>query len=121
MSTVMIIENNAVFRQTLINLIKSRFGFLKFQEATNGEEAFNKIKKSIPDIFFINITLPLESGLKITKKIREIYPEVFLVSMTSYDLTEYREAAEQHGANCFISKSSFDVSEMFEFVESVLS
>jgi DNA-binding NarL/FixJ family response regulator len=121
MSTVMIIANNADFRQTLIKLLRSRFGFLEFQEAANGEEAFEKIKESIPDIFFIDITLPGESGLKITKKIRKIYPEGVLISMASYDLPEYREATEEHGANYLLTKSSLDVFEMLEFVESVLS
>lgn len=120
MSTVMIVENNADFRQTLIKLLKSHFGFLKFQEATNAEETFQKITELIPDIIFIDIALPGESGLKITKKLREIYPEMILISMASYDLPEYREASEQHGANYFLSKSSLEVSEMLKLVESVL-
>jgi DNA-binding NarL/FixJ family response regulator len=121
MSTIMIIENNAEFCQTLINLLNSNIVNLKFLEASNGEEAFKKIEELVPDIIFIDINLPGESGLKVTKKIRKIYPEVILISMSSYDLSEYREAAEQHGANYFLSKSSFDVSEMLEVVDSFIS
>ena len=117
----MIIENNAEFRQTLMNLLKSYFDDLKCQEATNGEGAFKKIEELVPDIIFVDIHIQGESGLKLTKKIRKIYPEVILISMSSYDLPEYREAAEQHGADYFLSKSSFDVSEMLEMVDSFIS
>ncbi len=117
----MVLEDNDDFRQTLINLLGSRFHSIKFEEATNGGEAFQKIMKSIPDVIFVDMTLPGKSGLDVMARIRKIYPEVILISMTSYDSPEYKQAAEQHGADYYMSKSSSSFSEIIEIVESVLN
>lgn len=121
MTHVLIIEDNADFRHALIKLLSSHFRFMTFEESGDGEEAFQKIKKSLPDIIFLDITLPGENGLEIIKKIRSAYPEVIIISMGSYDLPAYRQAAKQHGADFFWSKGSSSSKEMLALVESILS
>jgi len=120
MTHVLIIEDNA-HRMLIVGLLNSHFRFMSFEEGGNGEEAFQKIKKSLPHIIFLDTTLPGENGLEIIKKIRSAYPGVIIISMGSYDLPEYRQAAKQHGADFFWSKGSSSSQEMLALVESILS
>ncbi len=107
MKRILIVEDNAFFLQFLKENLHSRFPSIDILEAANGEEALQKIKTLPPDAIFIDLRLPGENGLDLTKKIKAQYPDIIVVILTNYDLPEYREAAYQCGANHFLPKDSF--------------
>jgi DNA-binding NarL/FixJ family response regulator len=77
-----------------------------------------KVDSLSPDLIFMDIKLPGESGLELTKKIREGHPDIIIIILTSYDLLEYREAAVRYGANAFVSKNSSTEKEIATLVNS---
>jgi len=90
-------------------------------EAPDGNEALQKVRAFQPDLVFMDIRLPGETGLVITKKIREYDSKIIIIILTSYDFPEYRQAANEYGANHFLSKHTATGSEVLELVESILS
>ena len=121
MNLAIIIADDSDYRKTFINILKLFFIDTKFILAESGKEGFQIIKKRIPDLVFVDISLPGENGLEVIKQIRKAYPELTLVCMANDDLSEYRKAAEECGANLFLSKSSSTASEIHELVESIIS
>jgi DNA-binding NarL/FixJ family response regulator len=120
MVMTLLVEDNVTFRGSLKETLHSRFPTMNITEAGDGEEALQKIKASVPDLIFMDIKLPGENGLSLTRKIKIEYPDVIIVILTSYDLPEYREAAFQYHANYFITKASLST-EIVEVVQSALS
>ena len=104
---ILIVEDNAFFLQFLKEALHSRFPSIDILEAANGEEALLQIKTLPPDAIFMDLRLPGENGLELTRKIKAQYPNISIVILTNYDLPEYREAAHQSGADHFLSKDSF--------------
>jgi len=94
---------------------------MDISEAADGEEALEKIKAHLPDLIFMDIKLPGESGLELTKKIKADSPQMVIIILTSYDLPEYREAASKYGANYFLSKGSTTKENILTLVKSILS
>jgi CheY-like chemotaxis protein len=107
MKRVLIVEDNAFFLQFFRETLHSRFPSLEISEAVDGEEAMQKIKALQPEAIFMDLRLPGESGLELTKKIKAQYPDIIVVIVTNYDLPEYRKAAYESKADHFISKDSF--------------
>ena len=107
MKRILIVEDNAFFLQFLKETLQSRFPSTDILEAVNGEEALQKIKTLPPDVIFMDLRLPEESGLELTKKIKAQFSDIMVVILTNYDLPEYREAAYQCGADHFLLKDSF--------------
>jgi CheY-like chemotaxis protein len=93
MSKTLIVEDNSTFRQSLKELLGTRFPTMDVKEAADGEEALQKITDHVPEIVFMDIKLPGENGLQITKKVKAKYPEIIVIILTYYDLPEHREAA----------------------------
>jgi DNA-binding NarL/FixJ family response regulator len=91
------------------------------EEAENGEEALAKIETSFPHLVFMDIKLPGQNGLEVTREIKARYSEIKVIILTSYDLPEYREAATNYGADYFLSKGSSSREEILALVESVLA
>jgi len=90
------------------------------EEAVDGREALEKIDTSVPDLIFMDIKLPGENGLQITKKVRHRYQDVPIVILTYYDSPEHREAAFECGANHFLAKGTAS-EDVLGLVESILS
>jgi len=107
MKRILIVEDNAFFLQFLKETMQLRFSWIDILEAANGEEAIRKIEASSPEAIFMDLRLPGENGLELTKKIKAQYPNIIVVILTNYDLPEYRDAAYQSGADHFFSKDSF--------------
>jgi DNA-binding NarL/FixJ family response regulator len=107
MGRILIIEDNAFFLQFLKETLHSRFPSMDIFEAANGDEAMQKIKTLPPKAIFMDLRLPGENGLELTKKIKAQHPNIIVVILTNYDLPEYREAAYQCGADHFLPKDSF--------------
>jgi DNA-binding NarL/FixJ family response regulator len=107
MKRVLIVEDNAFFLQFFRETLHSRFPSLEISEAADGEEAMQKIKALQPEAIFMDVRLPGENGLELTKKIKAQYPDIIVVIVTNYDLPEYRKAAYESRADHFISKDSF--------------
>jgi DNA-binding NarL/FixJ family response regulator len=90
-------------------------------EAENGEEAMRKVEDSLPHLVFMDIKLPDENGLEVTRKIKARYSEIRVIILTSYDLPEYREAADQYGADYFLAKGSSSREEIMALVDDISS
>jgi len=107
MKRVLIVEDNVFFLQFFRETLHSRFPSLEISEAANGDEAMQKIKDLPPQVIFMDLRLPGENGLELTKKIKAQYPDIIVVIVTNYDVPEYRKAAFESRADHFISKDSF--------------
>ncbi len=120
MFKTLIVEDNIRFRQSLKELLCNRFPSMAVEEAGDGEEALRKIDALVPDLIFMDIKLPGENGLQVTRRVKTQYPEIVVVILTYYDSPEHRGAAGQCGANHFLPKST-STEEVVELVQSIVS
>ena len=107
MVRILIVEDNASFRQSLKEILHLQFPSIFIEEAAEGNEASKKVDTFLPALIFMDINLPGENGLLLTRKIKKDHPEIIISILRSYDFPEYREAAFKCGANCFIAKGSW--------------
>jgi len=118
---ILIVEDNYLFRQTILDILATQFPSMILEEAGDGKTALEKIGETVPDLVFMDIKLPGENGLHLTEHIKKKHPEVVVVILTSYDWPEYREAAFKFGANHFIMKGSSTNNAIVELIESILA
>jgi len=121
MLKTLIVEDNATFRQSLKATLETEFPLMVIEEAEDGKEAMERVTTFRPDLIFMDIKLPGETGLDLTKRIKTHDTSIVIIILTSYDLPEYREAAQQYGADYFVSKGSSTREEILELVRSISS
>ena len=90
----MLVEDSPSFRQVVKDNLQDQFPSMDIIEAADGVEAFQKIDGHPPNLIFMDISLPGESGLELTRRIKADYPDVTIIILTSHDSPEYREAAD---------------------------
>ena len=104
MFNTLLVEDNVNFRQALSDVLLSYFPLIGIDEAGDGDEALRKVEYLRPDLIFMDIQLPGENGLEITRQIKRVYTDMVIVILTSCGQPEYRQQAFLNGADCFLSK-----------------
>lgn len=117
----LIVEDNATFRKSLSEMLTERFDDMRVSEASDSREAQEIIASNTPDLILMDVRLPGESGLELTRRIKRDHQEITVIMLTNYDLEEYREAARNYGADFFMPKGTSSWEEIIELVETVRS
>lgn len=117
----LIAEDNAVFRRTLKEMLARRFPFMAIDEASDGDQAMSQGTASHHDLVFMDIKMPGRSGLDVTRAIKAGDRNATVCIVTSYDLPEYREAAEDCGADHFIVKGDSTEACIVGLVDAILA
>jgi len=116
----LIVEDNAFFRGVLKEKLQSLSPTMVINEAAEGCEALQKVDALKPELVFMDIRLPGENGIQLTQKIKAKYPNTKVIFLTSYDSSEYREAAIRAGGNCYIPKESLGHLKIEKLVEALI-
>ncbi len=120
MFRTMLVEDSTSFRQVVKNSLQDQFPSMDIIEAGDGVEAFQKIDSNPPNLIFMDVQLPGENGLELTRKIKADYPDIIIIVLTNHDLPEYREAATRNKADYFFGKNSITTDGIFKLVKSIL-
>ena len=115
---ILLVDDNSPFQQVLKESLQMSFPTLAIDEVADGGEVLRKVDDFLPDLIFIDIKLPGENGLELTKKIKAAHPNISIFILTNYDIPEYREAVFQYGADRFLAKTSLNRMELEEVVKS---
>jgi DNA-binding NarL/FixJ family response regulator len=118
---VLIVDDNSILRETARIILESKFPALRVFEAGDGKETFIQIHDHWPDLILMDIRLPGQNGFKLTRKIKNLFPEIVVIIFTDHDLPEYRKAAYENGADFFVSKSSPNRKKLSTLVGSILA
>jgi len=116
--SVLIVDNDDSFRQILKRTLRMALPTIAIGEAAGGIEALQKVDTFSPDLIFMDIQLPGENGLNLTKKIKATHPNIVILILSSYDKPAYREAASRLGADHFLVKTSLNHMELGELLKS---
>ena len=79
--------------------------------AANGLEAIHACEQFKPDVVLMDVVMPVMNGLQATKVLRERFPEIKILVLSSFNDHESVHALLKHGAAGYITKKSL-VSEL---------
>jgi NarL family two-component system response regulator LiaR len=116
---VLIADDHKLFRQGLIGLMKTRDDLVHvIGEAETGEEAVQLAGELQPDVILMDIYMSRMDGLQATREIREKYPQIAIVMLTSSERDEHLYEAVQLGVSGYLLKS-LDANELFDLLNGV--
>ena len=116
----MLVEDSHPFRRLVKFYLQSEFPSICIIEAADGIEALKEIDSYPPNLIFMDIKLPGENGLELTRKIKASHPNVIITILTSHGLQEIQEVATQCKADYLLSKGSIATGEIAALVKSIL-
>ena len=103
-TSVLLVDDNKTFLRIASLFLNEIEDIEVVDVVSEGNLAVEKILALVPDIVLIDLVMPDTHGMRIIPILRDVLPEVGIVTLTLHDTKEYREAALAVGADAFISK-----------------
>jgi len=104
MVKVMIADDQELIRQSL-QIVLSTHEDLKVVDAVeNGFAVLESIKKERPDVILMDIRMPEMDGVYCTKAVKEQYPDIKIIILTTFDDDDFIFSALKYGASGYILK-----------------
>jgi len=102
---VLIVDDHALLRQGVRNTIEPEEDFDVVGEAEDGAQALAKAKELKPDLILMDISMPHGNGLEALSAIKKELPDVKIIMLTVHDKDENLLEAIKRGAEGFLSKN----------------
>lgn len=104
MIKVLIADDQELIRQSLQIVLSIKEGISVIGTAENGNKVMEFLKKEKPDVILMDIRMPEMDGVQCTKAIKERYPEVKIIILTTFDDDEFVFSALKYGASGYLLK-----------------
>lgn len=106
MIKLMLVDDHAVLRDGLKNILGLEDGIEVVGEAVSGNDALEKVKTFLPDVILMDINIPDKNGIEVTSIIKKNYPDIKVLILTMYDHDEYFMSAIREGADGYLLKDA---------------
>ena len=106
MSSILLVDDHAVVRNGLKQMLIEHLGSVVLGEANDAIEAMQQVRKQDWDLGVLDIRLPGRSGVDVLKQIKSEKPHLPVLILSSYPESQYAVRLIQAGAAGYISKDS---------------
>lgn len=74
--------------------------------ASNAASCLAFLKTKLPDVLLLDINLPDGNGIDLCKEIRQKYPAVFILGLSTFNQASYIQEMMQNGASGYVLKNA---------------
>lgn len=104
MIKVLIADDQELIRQSLQIVLDSRENLQVTDAVANGQEVVASVRREKPDVILMDIRMPKMDGVQCTKIIKEHYPQIKIIILTTFDDDEFVYNALKYGASGYLLK-----------------
>lgn len=104
MIKVLIADDQELIRQSLSIILGLKEGISVIGGVSDGTEVLDFVEKEKPDIILMDIRMPVMDGVECTKRLKEKYPKIKIIVLTTFDDDKYVFSALKYGASGYLLK-----------------
>jgi len=104
--SILLADDHALMREGLRQLLEFEDDMRVVAEAVNGLDAMQQVRKLLPDVVLMDISMPVVDGLAVTQQITQEYPSVAVIMLTMYRQQQHVLQAIRSGARGYLLKSA---------------
>ncbi|MBQ9063814.1 MAG: response regulator transcription factor [Blautia sp.] len=120
MIKVLVADDQELMRESLRIILDSRPNIEVTGVASDGQEVIRKVRENQPDVILMDIRMPKMDGVSCTRIIKENYPAIRIIILTTFDDDEYVYNGLKYGASGYLLKG-VSVEELENAIETVYS
>jgi DNA-binding NarL/FixJ family response regulator len=123
--TVLLVDDHAIVRSGLKAYLDTEPGVTVVGEASDGLEALARIEtlgrvRGVPDVVLMDMQMPNLDGVEATGRIKESWPEIDVIAVTSFVEEARIRAALEAGATGYLLKDA-DASEVVDAIRAAVA
>jgi two-component system, NarL family, response regulator LiaR len=106
MKTIVILEDDTVFRESVTEAIKRVDGLTSIGAFSRIKDLMKELPDMYPDLFWLDISLPDGSSIEYIPKIKQMYPHTLCLVCSMHDDDDRIFSALKVGADGYLLKNS---------------
>jgi len=103
---ILVVDDHAVVRQGVKQILNEQFQGAVIGEARNAEEMIDRIKKFTWDIVVLDVGMPGKSGLDALKDLKQVCPKLPVLVLSAYPEDQLARRMLRGGASGYLPKDS---------------
>jgi len=101
---VLLVDDHALLRTGVANIINQEPDLQVVGEAENGREALAAYDRHQPDVTLLDLRMPVMEGVEVVRRLRERDPGARVIVLTTYDTDDEISQALKAGAKAYVLK-----------------
>jgi DNA-binding NarL/FixJ family response regulator len=115
---LLLVDDHAVVRSGLANMLSAHKGLTVLAEVGDGEAALRMARELLPDVVLLDLVMPGMEGIECLKQLKALRVEVKVLMLTSSDIGVDVRAAMNAGADGYVTKT-VSSAELIEAIQTV--
>jgi DNA-binding NarL/FixJ family response regulator len=117
-SKVFIVDDHYMVIEGIRSLLQNEKGIEWVGHATNAASCLAFLKQQQPDVILMDISLPDKTGIDLCKEVKEKYPSVFIIGLSTYNQLSFIQKMMDNGSSGYVLKNATQ-RELMEAIETV--
>lgn len=105
---IVLVDDEALFRSGIKFILERESNIKVIHEASNGQELIDYLNQTtqLPDIILMDLKMPTLNGVEATKLLNNLYPDLKIIALSSYNSRSFIINMINEGASSYIIKNS---------------
>jgi DNA-binding NarL/FixJ family response regulator len=117
---VFIVDDHYMVIEGIRSLLQNEKNIEWVGHASNATSCLAFLQQQLPDVILMDINLPDRSGIELCKEVREKYPAVFVIGLSTFNQQSFIQKMMDNGASGYVIKNATQ-EELMEAIETVAS
>jgi DNA-binding NarL/FixJ family response regulator len=117
--SIFIVDDHYMVIEGIRSLLQHEKNVEWLGHATNAASCLAFLKQQLPDIILLDINLPDKSGIELCKEIKELYPAVHVIGLSTFNQQSFIEKMMTNGASGYVLKNATQ-KELMDSFETVM-
>lgn len=114
--SILVVDDNQRYRQQLRRMVGRIYPQAMLYEAENSDDALHLVRRTAPQLAFVDVVLGDESGIRCTRLIKGLSRQVRVILMSAYPDREFHRMGLEAGANAFLDKKDLDAATLYQII-----
>lgn len=116
---VFITDDHYMVIEGIHALLQNENGVEWVGHATNAASCLAFLQHQQPDVILMDINLPDKSGIDLCKEVKEQYPQIFILGLSTFNQQSFIQKMMDHGASGYVLKNATS-EELIDAIETVV-
>ena len=103
---ILIVDDHALVRRGMGHVVRESFPQAEVEEAGNASEALHVMSSAEVDVALVDVRMPDSDGLELLHEMKQRWPDVPVIMLTSFDHAHYVRRALAEGAAGYMLKDA---------------
>lgn len=103
---VFIVDDHYMVIEGIRSLLQNEKNIEWTGHAMHAESCLAFLKQQLPDVILMDINLPDKSGIDLCKEVKEKYPSIYVVGLSTFNQQSFIQKMQENGASGYVLKNA---------------